>query len=115
MSVVDDEVSFTRFQIGAEQFAVVCIHDHSPGTLAKLTAAENSVASAVLSGRSNRDIALARRTSLRTVANQVAALYRKLGVGSRAELALLCSATGPRVRSVQGLADDRCRDRPSKP
>jgi len=52
-----------------------------------LTAAERQVVTAALNGRSNAAIAKARRTSSRTVANQLAAVYRKLGVASRWELA----------------------------
>jgi DNA-binding NarL/FixJ family response regulator len=53
----------------------------------RLTAAEREIVAGVLSGRSNAAIAQARRTSTRTVANQLAAIYRKLGVFSRWELA----------------------------
>jgi DNA-binding CsgD family transcriptional regulator len=52
-----------------------------------LTPAERHVALALLDGRSNAEIAALRGSSPRTIANQVASLYRKLGVGSRAELA----------------------------
>jgi DNA-binding NarL/FixJ family response regulator len=54
---------------------------------AELTDAERAIARLLLTGRSNRDIALARGRAVSTVAKQIAALYRKLGVGSRAELA----------------------------
>ncbi len=52
-----------------------------------LTSAERAVAELALRGLSNAQIARARSTSARTVANQLASLFRKLGVGSRAELA----------------------------
>lgn len=52
-----------------------------------LTVAERQVVTGVLNGRTNAAIATARRTSCRTVANQLAAIYRKLGVSSRWELA----------------------------
>jgi DNA-binding NarL/FixJ family response regulator len=52
-----------------------------------LTHAERSIARKLVEGLSNAAIARARGTSERTVANQVAAIFRKLGVGSRAELA----------------------------
>jgi DNA-binding CsgD family transcriptional regulator len=52
-----------------------------------LTAAERQVALAVLSGLSNADIARMRGSSPRTVANQLATIFRKLGVRSRSELA----------------------------
>jgi DNA-binding NarL/FixJ family response regulator len=66
----------------------------------RLTQAERQVVAGVLSGRTNAAIARARRTSSRTVANQLAAIYRKLGVASRWELAARsanlprCVATG---------------------
>lgn len=52
-----------------------------------LTEAEAEVVRLVLDGKSNKDIAAARATSERTVANQLASIYRKLGVNSRSELA----------------------------
>ena len=66
----------------------------------RLTQAERQVVVAVLNGRTNAAIAKARRTSSRTVANQLAGIYRKLGVASRWELAARsaslsrCVATG---------------------
>ncbi|MCZ7687269.1 MAG: helix-turn-helix transcriptional regulator [Sandaracinaceae bacterium] len=51
-----------------------------------LSPAEREVAEAVLRGRSDREIARERRTSERTVANQLRSVFRKLSVGSRAEL-----------------------------
>lgn len=48
-----------------------------------LTAAERDVLALVLAGESNRSIAALRSVSYRTVANQVASIFRKLGVGSR--------------------------------
>jgi DNA-binding NarL/FixJ family response regulator len=50
-----------------------------------LSEAERDVAIVVLAGMSNTEIAVARGTSTRTVANQVASLLRKLGVRSRTE------------------------------
>jgi len=54
---------------------------------AVLTAAERHVAALVLDGLSNRTIAQMRGTSVRTVANQIASVFRKLNVTGRAELA----------------------------
>jgi DNA-binding NarL/FixJ family response regulator len=51
-----------------------------------LTESEQQVASALLAGLSNAAIARLRGAAERTVANQVASIYRKLGVRSRAEL-----------------------------
>ncbi|HVH04589.1 MAG TPA: helix-turn-helix transcriptional regulator [Myxococcota bacterium] len=55
--------------------------------LAPLSAAEREVALLLVRGASNREIARRRGAAVRTVANQARAVYRKLGVASRAELA----------------------------
>jgi DNA-binding NarL/FixJ family response regulator len=52
----------------------------------ELTAAERDVLRQVTAGASNEQIARARSTSARTVANQVASLLRKLGARSRYDL-----------------------------
>lgn len=54
-----------------------------PGSV---TVAEREVLRGLLEGYRNEDIADARGTSARTVANQVTSLYRKLGVNARREL-----------------------------
>jgi DNA-binding CsgD family transcriptional regulator len=51
-----------------------------------LSPAESEVASLLMAGRTNAEIAALRGTSLRTTANQVASLFRKLGVRSRLQL-----------------------------
>lgn len=53
----------------------------------ELTSAEREVALLALSGKSNGEIAEARHCSVRTVANQLQSVFRKLGIRSRAELA----------------------------
>lgn len=53
-----------------------------------LSPAEREVARLAREGRSNAEIACARGTSPRTVANQLARIYKKLGVGSRVALAI---------------------------
>jgi DNA-binding CsgD family transcriptional regulator len=58
-----------------------------------LTAAERDVALAVLRGETNETIARDRDTSIRTVANQIAAIFAKLGVNSRIELACALEAS----------------------
>jgi DNA-binding NarL/FixJ family response regulator len=54
-----------------------------------LSSAEKEVVQAVLAGRTNVEIASVRGTSVKTIGNQLHAIYRKLGVGSRHELAAL--------------------------
>ncbi len=51
-----------------------------------LTPAEREVTAMVLGGASNAEVARRRATSRRTVANQLASVYRKLGVTGRREL-----------------------------
>jgi DNA-binding CsgD family transcriptional regulator len=57
------------------------------GDRAGLTESEYEVALLALRGSSNRDIAARRGTSVRTVANQLRSVYRKLRIRSRAGLA----------------------------
>jgi DNA-binding NarL/FixJ family response regulator len=52
----------------------------------RLTSAEIAVAELAVAGLGNAEIGRRRGTSERTVANQLASIYRKLGVGSRTEL-----------------------------
>lgn len=56
--------------------------------LGSLTASELEIAFMVADSMSNAEIALQRRASVRTVCNQLAGLYRKLGVHCRRELVL---------------------------
>ena len=73
--------------LGDLQHCWLVVPSEALGLDPRLTAAERQVVVGVLRGRSNAAIATARRTSCRTVANQLAAIYRKLGVSSRWELA----------------------------
>jgi DNA-binding NarL/FixJ family response regulator len=59
----------------------------TPARAARLTVAEYDVVEHVLRGASNAAIAKARRTSTHTVANQLRAIFAKLHVESRTELA----------------------------
>jgi DNA-binding CsgD family transcriptional regulator len=55
---------------------------------AELTATERRVADLIAAGATNRDAAAALFVSVRTIETHVASVYRKLGVRTRAELAL---------------------------
>src|SRR5262245_23551174 len=60
----------------------------SPVTLPEsFSPAEREVAAAIAVGCSNAAIAKRRGTSVRTVENQIYGIFRKLGIGSRSELA----------------------------
>jgi DNA-binding NarL/FixJ family response regulator len=56
---------------------------------APLSECERVVVELARSGRSNADIAATRSVAVRTVANQLASAYRKLGIHSRSELAAI--------------------------
>jgi DNA-binding CsgD family transcriptional regulator len=73
--------------------------DDGPGT--GLSPAESEVAAHILKGRTNAQIAKIRSASERTVANQVANVFRKLGVSSRLELVALAPLLGATSRSKQ--------------
>ena len=55
--------------------------------LGHLSAAEREVATLAASGLTNAAIAEHRGTAVRTVANQMASVLRKLGAGSRRDMA----------------------------
>ena len=63
-------------------------------TPTSLTEAERTVAALVLQSLSNEEIAAMRGTSVRTVANQLQSLFRKLKIGSRLELRNALEGTG---------------------
>jgi DNA-binding NarL/FixJ family response regulator len=54
-----------------------------------LSRRENQIVDAILAGCTNKEIAHRLGVSDQTVKNQLSALYRKLGVSSRLELALM--------------------------
>ncbi len=70
-----------------------------PAVLAALTGSEFAVVDLWLTGRSIREIASERSVAYRTVANQLASAYQKLGVSSRSGLQAL----------VYGLSEDSVR------
>jgi DNA-binding CsgD family transcriptional regulator len=53
----------------------------------ELTHMEQRIASLVASGQTNREVAAAMFTSVRTVESHLGRIYRKLGIRSRTELA----------------------------
>ena len=83
---VPEGLSVTTVRVGGEELAVLSFPLPSPALDGRLSAAERVVVGRIVAGDSNAEIARARNTSARTVANQIAAIFRKLGVGSRREL-----------------------------
>ncbi len=77
---------FASFELAGEPLAVASYELLDDKCLEVLTCAEREIALSLLRGATNRAIATERGTSAQTVANQIAALYAKLGVHSRAEL-----------------------------
>lgn len=69
-----------------------------------LTEAEIDVTQRILCGQSNELISAARGTSVRTVANQVASIFRKFGVASRSELASLMVTCRHSLKSQRSRA-----------
>lgn len=78
--------------MGKSQFTTLSLPLASARPVAPLTPAERQVVALLLEGKSNAQIARARRTSARTVANQVASIFKKLSVSSRAELLAMGAA-----------------------
>ncbi len=73
-----------------------------PDAVARLTLAEFDVTLSALEGQANSTIAKKRHRSLRTVVNQLAAVFKKLGISGRLELASRLTPRGA------------CRDHPLK-
>lgn len=74
-------------EVGTEVVTVLAVRiDMAVTERQQLTSAEQSVVRALFEGKSNDIIAGERGTSPRTVANQIASIFRKHGVASRAEL-----------------------------
>lgn len=83
-----------RFDIGGDAFAVLefPIADFGASRLASsLSGSERDVMRLMLEGKTNSEIARDRRRAVRTVANQVASIFKKLGIGSRCELYALAA------------------------
>ena len=94
-------VRATSFHLAEQEYVVVVLPTRA-ATL--LSAAETQVATLILEGMSNAQIAKARRTSGRTVADQIAGIFRKAGIGSRAELVAWLTE-GARRAGDDGRAD----------
>src|SRR5437868_11224901 len=80
-----------------EEFAVFAWDVETHDAARDLTPAERDVLARVVAGASNAEIAKARGTSIRTVANQIASLLRKLGASSRFDLTRRFNAYRPKT------------------
>jgi DNA-binding CsgD family transcriptional regulator len=78
------------FRMDADEYVILTFHPEaslaSSGSPEVLTDSEKRVVQLVTRGWSNSRVAAERGTSPRTIANQLTAVYRKLGVQSRREL-----------------------------
>jgi DNA-binding NarL/FixJ family response regulator len=87
----ESRVEVFDINLGGEELVVVSFPIESAAHLARLTPAERDVARAVARGLSNEQVARERGCRARTVACQLASIYRKLGISSRTELAIRLS------------------------
>ena len=81
-----DSARATKLRVEGKELLIVSVPALDARLPSRLTAAESEVMRLMLQGKTNGDIAKQRQTSVRTVANQAASIYRKLGVHGRAEL-----------------------------
>ncbi|MFO0740209.1 MAG: helix-turn-helix transcriptional regulator [Labilithrix sp.] len=86
--VVPDDVEIEVADVAGERLAILTWPVVPPPSL---SASEEEILRGIALGKTNAEIAKKRGTSPRTVANQVAALLEKFGVGSRHELVLAMS------------------------
>jgi DNA-binding NarL/FixJ family response regulator len=77
----------TPLAFGSEHYIVMSVPTFG-SAFERLTRTERLLVQALLAGSSNCEIARRRGRSPRTIANQVASIYRKLGISSRLELAI---------------------------
>lgn len=76
-----------QVDLDGETYLVLQWTPPAPRPGVPLTTAERAVAALVAGGATNEEIARTRKTSVRTVANQIASIMRKLGVSSRVAIA----------------------------
>ena len=95
-----------RLDLGEDAYAVLECPSPAVGPLRTgLTRAERHVVMLIARGLSNPAIARRRGSAPRTIANQAASIYRKLGVRSRLELgALLAQRERGRGCAARGAA-----------
>ena len=82
-------IDVRKYRVGRHDFAVISLRPLDLEAFEELSDAEREVTERVIAGCTNRSIAVERDVSTRTVANQLASVYRKLDVNSRTELAAL--------------------------
>ena len=89
------EIVAWRLDAGGDAYALLeWAPRGSAAAFGRLTRAERDVAGLIAAGLSNAEIASRRISSPRTVANQAASVFRKLGVRSRIGLYALFATGG---------------------
>jgi len=83
-----------RAAVGDAELGVLVVGAETEDEHLPLTIAERDVARLVADGLTNAEIAGRRGSSERTIANQIAAIYEKLGIGSRPELVVALMRRG---------------------
>jgi DNA-binding CsgD family transcriptional regulator len=86
----------TKLSLGTVRALLIDLPVEELQLPASLTDSEREVVQLVAQGLSNEDIGKARGRSARTIANQLASVYRKLGVNSRTELLARLTGTDDR-------------------
>ena len=83
---ISPPAGMSAYRVDASDELVIFVWDSEQASSGALAPGEREVLRLLLAGLSNSEIAAARGTSARTVANQVASLLKKLGARSRYEL-----------------------------
>ena len=78
-----------ELQVDGDRCLVVDITLPESSALESLTPTEREIAHGIAQGASNAELARRRGVAVRTVANQVRAVFEKLGVTSRGELVVV--------------------------
>jgi DNA-binding CsgD family transcriptional regulator len=87
-------VDVSSVEVDGEEYCVVGYALRRPRSFASLTPAELEVAEGMIAGLSTRLLARQRGVSERTVANQLARIYRKLRICSKYDLLALVGRSG---------------------
>lgn len=81
-----DHAEALQLELAGDVLGVIRTHGPAESPLIqRLTRTEREVLDLLVRGATNREIALARHRSVKTVANQLASIFEKLGVQSRTE------------------------------
>lgn len=88
--VPEIRASARHFEVAGEVYVLFEVALRRLEPPESLTSAQREVVRGVLEQMSNAEIARARRTSINTVANQLHAVYQKLGISGRSQLLTVC-------------------------